>query len=86
MDDLIIPILLVIVGLFWFISVKGCPKCGYKWNRLQKLNFVSEEDRRNFYSNKAGSKISVKINCKRCKAVYVKAYPITQLLGNGSPF
>ena len=84
LDDLILPILLVIAGLLmFFFLVKGCPKCGYKWNRLQRLNFASEEDRRNFYSNKAGTKISLKINCKRCKAVYVQAYPITQLVGSG---
>ena len=84
LDDLILPILLVIAGLLmFFFLVKGCPKCGYKWNRVQRLDFSSEEDRRNFYSNKAGTKISLKINCKRCKAVYVQAYPITQLVGSG---
>ena len=83
LDDLILPIFLVIAGLLmFFFLVKGCPKCGYKWNRLQRLNFASEEDRRNFYSDKAGTKISLKINCKRCKAVYVQAYPLRSLTGN----
>ena len=64
------------------LKQKGCPNCGYRWNTSQRLDFATEEDRNNFYQDVTGSKISLKIPCKKCGTEFIKTYPIARLTGN----
>ena len=71
----------VAVAAWLFFAQKGCPNCGFKWNRFQRLDFASDEDKRRFYQDERGSLISLNIKCKKCRAVYVQDYPIRALTG-----
>ena len=48
-----------------------CPKCGTP-NTVQRLNFVSEEDRKAFYAHDTGRKIETFVDCKKCGHRYVQ--------------
>ena len=63
------------------LNQKGCPNCGHKWHTLKRLDFATEEDKNNFYQHVPGSKISLKISCKKCGTKFVKVYPIDALTG-----
>ena len=53
-----------------------CPKCGTA-NTVQRLNFVSEEDRKAFYAHNVKT-VETFVDCKKCGHRYAQTYVLPQ--------
>ena len=75
----------VIVG--WSLAFDNhgpkCPKCGTA-NTVQRLNFVSEEDRKTFYAYDDDGEVETFVDCKKCGHRYVQTYVLPQAPKNNS--
>ena len=60
-----------------------CPKCGTA-NTVQRLNFVSEEDRKTFYAYDDDGEVETFVDCKKCGHRYVQTYVLPQAPKNNS--
>ena len=60
-----------------------CPKCGTP-NTVQRLNFVSEEDRKTFYAYDDDGEVETFVDCKKCGHRYVHTYVLPQAPKNNS--
>ena len=86
MDDADIHAAFVLLVLFsvvwtlgrnWGNTREKSPQCG-KANTVQRLNFVSEEDRKAFYAYDDDGKVETFIDCKKCGHRYVQTYVLPQ--------
>ena len=73
-------------GLFraWENTRPKCPQCG-KANTVQRLNFVSEEDRKAFYAYDDDGKVETFVDCKKCGHRYIQPYELPQAEAMRSP-
>ena len=77
----------VIVGLSLAFDDRGpkCPKCGTA-NTVQRLNFVSDEDRKAFYAHDTGRKIETFVDCKKCGHRYVQTLVLEEVNMSGGGY
>ena len=76
-------VLLVLFSVVWtFARSSGntrpkCPQCGTV-NKVQRLNFVSQADRKAFYAYDATKEIKVFVDCEKCGQRYIQPYELPQ--------
>ena len=56
---------------------RKCPKCDTV-NKVQRLNFVSQADRKAFYAYDATKEIKVFVDCEKCGQRYIQPYELPQ--------
>ena len=71
------------LGRSWGNTREKCPQCG-KANTVQRLNFVSEEDRKAFYAYDDDGKVETFVDCKKCGHRYVQTYVLPQATASES--
>ena len=71
------------LGRSWGNTREKCPQCG-KANKVQRLNFVSEEDRKAFYAYDDDGKVETFVDCKKCGHRYVQTYVLPQATASES--
>jgi hypothetical protein len=78
-------VILVMIPVVWVTvrylppppDPRKCPKCDTA-NTVQRLNFVSEEDRKAFYAYDATKEIKVFVDCEKCGQRYIQPYELPQ--------